>query len=177
MKFILYDAQKLPPRQKLRELLRGLIGGCLSILALLMLSKWANNPFIMAPFGASCVLLFAVSQSPLAQPRNVIFGHLIAAFVGLTFLELFGNGFISTAVAVGIAIFLMQATRCVHPPAGANPLVILLTANQMHYDWQFLLFPVLSGAIVLVLIAYLVNNIFSPTKWPLYWFAWLKHKS
>lgn len=61
----------------------------------------------MAPFGASCVILFAVSQSPLAQPRNVIFGHLIAAFVGLVFLKLFGSNVIIAALAVGIAIVSM----------------------------------------------------------------------
>ena len=62
----------------------------------------------------------------------------------------------------------MQSTRCIHPPAGANPLVILLTANTIHYDWSFLIFPVLVGAVLLVLIARFVNNIQNKQKWPSY---------
>ena len=62
----------------------------------------------------------------------------------------------------------MQSTRCIHPPAGANPLVILLTANTIHYDWSFLIFPVLVGAVSLVLIARFVNNIQTKQKWPNY---------
>ncbi|AHN25828.1 HPP [Gilliamella apicola] len=125
----------------------------------------------MAPFGASCVILFAVSQSPLAQPRNVIFGHLIAAFVGLVFLKLFGTNIIVVALAVGVAIVSMQYFRALHPPAGANPLVILLTADKIDYGFSFLLFPVLSGSVILVMIAYLVNNLFNKTHWPIYWLA------
>jgi CBS-domain-containing membrane protein len=130
----------------------------------------------MAPFGASCVILFAVSQSPLAQPRNVIFGHLISAFIGLLFLKLLGDSVFVIAFSVGCTIAAMQFLRCVHPPAGANPLVILLTANQVNYDFSFLLFPVLSGSIALVIIAYIVNNLIGKSKWPIYWFALFRNK-
>jgi CBS-domain-containing membrane protein len=130
----------------------------------------------MASFGASCVILFAVSQSPLAQPRNVIFGHLISAFIGLLFLKLLGDSVFVIAFSVGCAIAAMQFLRCVHPPAGANPLVILLTANQINYDFSFLLFPVLSGSIALVIIAYIVNNLIGKSKWPIYWFALFRNK-
>ncbi|OCG65331.1 HPP family protein, partial [Gilliamella sp. Fer4-1] len=122
------------------------------------------------------VILFAVSQSPLAQPRNVIFGHLISAFIGLLFLKLLGDSVFVIAFSVGCAIATMQFLRCVHPPAGANPLVILLTANQINYDFSFLLFPVLSGSIALVIIAYIVNNLIGKSKWPIYWFALFRNK-
>lgn len=148
------------------ELSRSLVGGTLSILFLLYLSQMTHHPFIMAPFGASCVLLYAASQSPLAQPRNVIMGHFVSALIGLIFLKLFGNSILSIALSVGFAIAMMQFLRCVHPPAGANPLVILLTANTVHYDWNFLIFPVLLGAMSLVALAYVVNNIKAKTKWP-----------
>lgn len=148
------------------EILRALVGASLSILVLLLLSQWSKQPLIMAPFGASCVLLYAVSQSPLAQPRNVILGHLLSAAVGLIALKLLGTSIWAIALAVGVAIAVMQYFACVHPPAGANPLVILLTAHQMDYSWHFLFFPVLLGAVILVLIAYVVNNVFSKQKWP-----------
>lgn len=77
-------------------------------------------------------------------------------------------------MAVGIAIIAMQYFRAVHPPAGANPLVILLTADKIDYDFTFLLFPVLSGSVILVAIAYLVNNFFNQTHWPVYWLALFK---
>ncbi|MFQ1008502.1 HPP family protein [Gilliamella apicola] len=176
MKSFFFSKEKLPPKPKNIELLQSLIGGFVSILFLIGFSQLIHYTFIMAPFGASCVILFAVSQSPLAQPRNVIFGHLIAAFVGLVFLKLFGSNVIIAALAVGIAIVSMQYFRAVHPPAGANPLVILLTADKIDYDFSFLLFPVLSGSVILVMIAYLVNNLFNKTHWPIYWLALFNRK-
>ena len=70
----------------------------------------------------------------------------------------------------------MQFLRCVHPPAGANPLVILLSADTVIYDWSFLVFPVLLGCIALVIVASVVNNIGQPGKWPLYGLGLLKRK-
>ena len=171
MNVLLGGKEKLAVKPKLIDLVRSLTGASLSIGMLLLLSHWSGHLWIMAPFGASCVLLYAASQSPLAQPRNVIFGHMLSATIGLIFLKILGSNIFSTALAVGFAICLMQYFRCVHPPAGANPLVILLTANVVHYDWTFLIFPVLVGSLLLVLIAYLVNNFKSQTAWPLYGLA------
>lgn len=162
-----------PTRQ---EILRSLLGGTISIFLLLLLTKLTGNFYIMAPFGATCVILYAVSQSPLAQPRNVIFGHFISAFIGLFFLKFFPDSILMTALSVGCAIALMQVFKCVHPPAGANPLVILLTANSINYEWSFLIFPVLLGSIALVLIAAVVNNIKANNKWPLYGLGLVKTK-
>ena len=80
---ILEGKEKLAVFPKKDEVLRSLIGGTISIFFLLTLTKLTGNIYIMAPFGATCVILYAVSQSPLAQPRNVIFGHFISAFIGL----------------------------------------------------------------------------------------------
>lgn len=168
MNVVLGGKEKLAVKPKLIDLLRSLTGASLSIAMLMLLSYWSGYVWIMAPFGASCVLLYAVSQSPLAQPRNVIFGHMVSATIGLVFLKLFGTHIFSTALAVGFAICLMQYFRCVHPPAGANPLVILLTANTINYEWSFLVFPVLLGSVLLVLIAYVVNNFKSEKPWPVY---------
>ena len=84
---------------------------------------------------------------------------------------------VNNSIGSWTAIFLMQWARCIHPPAGANPLVILLTADKIHYDWDFLLFPVLAGSVVLVLVALLVNNVKSPKRWPEYWFPLFKTKT
>ncbi len=99
----------------------------------------------MAPFGASAVLIFALPSSPLARAKNVIFGHLITAFVGLLFVQYFGASIFSYAIATGLAISLMQISDTIHPPAGANPILIIMTAQS----WDFLLTPVFFGAIML----------------------------
>ncbi|WP_217517726.1 HPP family protein, partial [Vibrio metschnikovii] len=102
---------------------------------------------LMAPFGATAVLVFGVPSSPLAQPKNVIFGHLITAFVGVFFTQYIGVSPVTLALATGIAVSAMLMTKTTHPPAGANPLLIMLSGQS----WGFLITPVLLGAILIVL--------------------------
>ncbi|MEF1311442.1 HPP family protein [Vibrio mytili] len=103
---------------------------------------------LMAPFGATTVLVFGVPDSPLAQPKNVILGHLLTAFVGVFFVQFIGVTPIYLAIATGIAVSLMLVTKTTHPPAGANPLLIMLSGQS----WGFLVTPVLLGAVVIVLL-------------------------
>ena len=161
----------LPPKPETSALLRGFLGGFVAIMGLLLLTNLTQQPLLMAPFGATCVLLFAASSSPLAQPRNVIGGHLVSALIGLIALQAFGSHDIVIAASVGLAIVAMQYFRVVHPPAGANPLVIFLTSTS---TFDFLIFPVLLGSICLVAMAALINNIGKST-WPLYWYGQSKH--
>ncbi|ABE53841.1 HPP [Shewanella denitrificans OS217] len=158
----------LPPRPSLLQLLKGLIGGTLGILCLCLLGQYSGVPWLMAPFGATCVILFAAPTSPLAQPRNVIGGHFIAASVGIAALYGLGDSYITMSVAVGVAIVAMQFLRAVHPPAGANPIVIIL-AGKSAVSLSFLFTPVLVGSVLLVVIASLVNNYGVKDGWPVYW--------
>ena len=103
---------------------------------------------LMAPFGATTVLVFGLPESPLAQPKNVIFGHLITAFIGILFTQVIGVTPLTLAIATGLAVSVMLLTKTTHPPAGANPLLIMLTGQT----WSFLLTPVLFGAVVIVLV-------------------------
>jgi len=137
-----------------RALATGLTGA-LAIALLTLLARWSGMPLLLAPFGASCVLLFALPDSPLAQPRALIGGHVLSSLVGLVALHVFGGGLLAPALAVGAAIALMQLTRTTHPPAGADPLVVLLGGAP----WSFLLAPVLIGALLLVGCALLANNL------------------
>ncbi|EGQ9189806.1 HPP family protein, partial [Vibrio cholerae] len=111
-------------------------------------STMGNIVLLMAPFGATAVLVFGVPNSPLAQPKNVIFGHLITAFIGVIFTQYIGVSAISLAVATGLAVSAMLITKTTHPPAGANPLLIMLSGQ----GWSFLFTPVLLGAVVIVLV-------------------------
>ncbi|HZC18028.1 MAG TPA: HPP family protein, partial [Caulobacteraceae bacterium] len=113
------------------------LGGTLAIFILAEASDLAHAALLIAPFGASCVLVFALPQSPLAQPRNVIGGHLISAVVGLAAYALLGAHPWSFAIGVGLAIAAMQITGTVHPPAGADPIVVILAKA----GWLFLLSP------------------------------------
>lgn len=156
-----------PARPSWIQIMNGLIGGILGIGVVAYMADAAELPLLMAPFGATCVLLFAAPQAPLAQPRSVIAGHVIAAAVGLVIMHLFGPGMVQMAVGVGVAIAAMQACHAVHAPAGANPLVILMGGVT---DWSFLITPVLVGAVTLVLIALVVNNVGRGRAWPVYWY-------
>lgn len=107
---------------------------------------------LMAAFGASAVLVFGVPESPLAQPRNVIFGHLLTASIGLIFVHLELVNTATLALATGFAVSGMLLTKTTHPPAGANPLFIMLTGQS----WSFLVTPVLLGALTIVLLGKLM---------------------
>jgi len=134
----------------------GFAGGTLAIGVLGIIAKLSGLPLLIAPFGASSVLLFAAPDSPFAQPRNLVFGHLIASAIGLAVFWIVGAGVWQSALAVGAAIAAMQLTRTVHPPAGADPLVIMLVGGM---PAGFLVVPILMGVLVLQLVALFFNNV------------------
>ncbi|MFD0698216.1 HPP family protein [Paenibacillus sp. GCM10027628] len=139
-------------------------GGFLAILVCGLLGDAAKVSLLMAPFGASCVIAFALPQSPLAQPRSLVGGHALSTLVGLCALTAFGVHAWSLALAVGAAIALMLMSRTLHPPAGADPLLVMLTGAK----WSFLFTPVLLGAVLLVLVAlgyHRATKVSYPTKW------------
>lgn len=155
----------LPPRAGLVQVGASWLGGLTAIAVIAGLGQWTGHPWLMAPFGASAVIVFGLPEAPLAQPRNVIGGHVLSALVGLVFAHWLGVSWWSMALAVATAIALMQLTRTVHPPAGANPLVVMMGAAP----WSFLLSPVLLGAVTMVLIALVCNNVLAGRRYPLYW--------
>ncbi len=140
-------------------------GSFLAIAITAYLSARTNSPLLMAPFGATSVLIFGVPESPLAQPRNVIGGNIVAALVSLTILHLFGSSPWAMGMAVASAIAMMQFTRTVHPPSGAVALVVMMT----NAHWQFLVTPTLEGSIILVLCAVVFNNLAEERTYPKHW--------
>lgn len=131
------------------------IGGMLAIGILGVLTTYLGAPLLMAPFGASCVLLFSLPASPLSQPINVVGGHMVATLVGLLLRWYLPDAWWAAALAVGLAIALMNGLRVTHPPAGADPLVVFAA----HPDFSFLLMPVLMGTVSLVVIALLFHRL------------------
>lgn len=149
-----------------RHILWSWLGSFIGIAATGYLSVKTGMPLLMAPFGATSVLIFGVPDSPLAQPRNVIGGNFIAALVSLTILHLFGAEPWAMAMAVATAIGMMQLTGTVHPPSGAVALVVMMSKAS----WQFLLTPALEGSIMLVLCAVVFNNLAEDRSYPKHWF-------
>ena len=108
-----------------------LISGLGAVLCIFFISYFNSidetNVWLIPPFGASLVLVMAVHDSPLAQPRNVFFGHILSASSGVLMFYLLGNSPISISLALSFAIFLMIITKTIHPPAGANPITVSYT--------------------------------------------------
>ena len=159
------DNAKLPPKHSIRAILVAWLGGFLAISAITLLSNTFSTALVLGSFGASCVLIFGFPDVPFSQPRNVIGGHFISSLIGLICLTLFGATWWSVSIAVGTSIAMMMITRTTHPPAGSNPVIIYLLKPA----WSFLLFPTLVGAIVLVVIAVIYNNLANDGKYPKYW--------
>ena len=127
---------------------------CIGLLAYLN-SSIEDALWLIPPFGASMVLVMAVYDSPLAKPKNLIFGHILSALSGVMILYLLGNTFISLGLGVALAVFVMMITNTVHPPAGANPIIVILTGQSL----SFVFLPVAVGAVIIVVFAYLYNRL------------------
>ena len=118
-------------------------------------NSFEGTIWLIPPFGASMVLVMAVHESPLAKPTNILLGHILSALSGVIILYLIGDHFLALGLAVGLAIFVMIITNTIHPPAGANPIIVILTGQGI----SFVLFPVAVGAFMLVVFAYLYNKL------------------
>ena len=120
--------------------------------------------FIAASFGSSMVLLFGFPESPFAQPKNVFFGHLSTALVGVIFVHLFPLPiYINIAVAVGVGVFVMILLNIVHPPAGGNPIIVII--GSASYD--YLINPIIFGCIIILLLAIVINKYILKKNYPL----------
>ncbi|MFK2825553.1 HPP family protein [Bacillus sp. B190/17] len=154
-----------PLKVNVKDAMTGLLGGFLTISVLSILTSVTSTEWLIAPFGASCVLAFGVWNAPLSQPRNIIGGHLISTFIGLSIYYIFGNSPWAIGLAVGLAIAALMLTKTTHPPAGANPLVVMMG----DYNWSFLFLPVFIGSVLIVLFALLINNLRSDRNYPTFW--------
>lgn len=153
------------PRFSVTQILVSYLGSFFGIAALAYLSNASDYPVIAAPFGAAAVLVFAVPNSPLAQPRNLIFGNLIGGFISVLMVTLFGSGAWVMALSVATAIKVMQLTKTLHPPGGAVALVGVLS----NATWDFILTPVLAGSIILLFCTFAFNNIMPERSYPKHW--------
>jgi len=156
----------LPPRASLQQIGFVWLGGFIAAAVLGLLAYASSQPLILGSFGATIFVLFILPDTPFAQPRNVIGGHLISTLAGLVFYHLVSPEWWSMALALATALSLMQLFRVAHPPAGSNPFIVFLAAA----DWSFLIMPTLIGAVLLVIVALFYNNLSNQRSYPKYWF-------
>jgi len=121
--------------------------------------------WLLASFGATTVIVFGYNDHPFAQPKNIFFGHLLSALVGILFITFFGVSFITIGLAVGIAVMLMMAFKIAHPPAGANPIIVMIGG----VSFEFLLFPLMAGTITIIIGGIIYNRLILKIKYPQTW--------
>jgi CBS-domain-containing membrane protein len=167
---------KSPPGIGFTEVLWSWLGAVIGVGICGFLSSHYFEPrdltLLIGSFGASAVLLYAAIKSPLAQPRNLIGGHIIAGIIGVACYKLFGGTlWIAGALASSLAIVGMLLTKTLHPPAGATALIAVIGGEKIHtLGFLYAFVPAGLGAFVLLIVALLVNNLSKNRKYPEYWF-------
>jgi len=127
---------------------------------------------MIGSFGASAVLLYGAIRSPLAQPRNLLGGHILSAIIGVAaYNALPDHVWLAASVAVATAIAVMHVTKTLHPPGGATALIAVIGGKSIHtIGYWYVLVPAGLGALILLAVALLVNNIPKSRKYPEFWF-------
>ncbi len=169
-------ASSSPPRVTESEIFWAWIGAFLGISAvawadLLVLTASGDHLPPIGSMGASAVLVYGAPRSPLAQPRNLVGGHVISALVGVACQQLLGPvPELAAPLAVATAIALMQITKTLHPPGGATALIAVVGGEQIHrLGLLYVLAPVGLGALLLLFVGLVVNNIPSTRRYPESW--------
>jgi CBS-domain-containing membrane protein len=138
-----------------------------------------DNLFLIGSFGATSVLIYGVINSPLAQPRNLIGGHVISALIGVTIHYLIPEVWLAAALAVSLSIVAMQVTKTLHPPGGATALIAIIGSKKIsELGYLYVLSPILSGVLILLIVALFFNNITPHRKYPInkHWYRVWKRR-
>ena len=159
------DEPPVRDRRYWLAILAGAAGGALAIGAMEFFAMRNSMPVMAVPFATSIVLVLGSPEVEAAQPRALIGGHLLAASIGLLVVHLAGPAPWAAALAVGLAMIAMHATRTFHPPAGIDPLLIVISNSP----WSFLLMPVALGALMLAVFAYAWHLAVRRFDWPVRW--------
>ena len=128
-------------------------------------SHMTDVVWFIPPFAASAMVSFEYWEAPIAQPKNIVGGHLLSSLIGLMAVRLFGTAPLALGLAVGTSIFLMTVLRISHAPASSDPIIVMLN----HAAWAFLLTPVLAGAMAVTGIALIYNRLVHRKPYPVYW--------
>ncbi len=169
---------RCPARKPLSKIAWSGVGAFLGIYLVASLSQLAevgllNSLFLVGSFGASAVLIYGAPQAEFSQPRNLLGGHILSALIGVTiarFVPLEPS--LLAALAVALAIVAMHLTRTLHPPGGATALIAVIGgAKVQSLGYGFVVMPVATGALLLLAVALLINNLSRNPKrhYPMFW--------
>ncbi len=167
---------KSPPGVGLTEVLWSWLGAALGVGLCGYLSSRYFEPrdltLLIGSFGASAVLVYAAIKSPLAQPRNLLGGHILSGLIGVFCYQAFGESlWLASALAVSLAIVGMLVTKTLHPPGGATALIAVVGGEKIHaLGFLYAVIPAGLGALILLVVALIVNNVSKNRKYPEYWF-------
>ncbi len=166
---------KSPPMTSMSDIFWSWVGAFLGIGFVSLVSRYAiaktDLVLVIGSFGASAVLIYGAIKSPLAQPRNLIGGHVLSAIIGVTCYKLFPSQvWLASSLAVATAIALMHATKTLHPPGGATSLIAVIGSSKIHaLGYLYVIVPVGIGAVMMLVVALLVNNIPKNRRYPEFW--------
>ncbi len=170
-----------PERKPPKKILWSWLGAFLGIFAIAKLGEVmagfgiVDMVFLIGSFGASAVLTYGAPLAEFSQPRNLVLGHVVSALVGVTTHKLIpgmDHLALAAAVAVSFAVLGMHVTRSLHPPGGATALIAVINPKVQALGYAYVIFPVFAGAMILLLVALLVNNLSRNPKrhYPVYWY-------
>tara|TARA_B000000557_G_scaffold49835_1_gene38213 strand:- start:408 stop:869 length:462 start_codon:yes stop_codon:yes gene_type:complete len=150
------------------KIFKSIFAGFFSFITILILTvlsyKTEYGIFLIASFGSTMVLLYGYPESPFAQPKNIFFGHLITALAGLFFLYFIPLPiYILIPLAVGAGVFLMIFFNVTHPPAGGNPIIVIMGSVSLDY----IISPILSGTLIILVFGIIINRLILKKKYPI----------
>ena len=147
-----------------KSILAGIFSAVTIGILTILTYKTSYGMFLIASFGSSMVLLFGYPESPFAQPKNIFFGHLLTSVVGIIFLYLVPLPiYIIIPLAVGFGIFLMILLNVPHPPAGGNPIIVIMGGVSLDY----LINPIIIGSLIILVFGVVLNRLILKKKYPL----------
>jgi len=150
-----------------KHIFKSISAGIFSVITIgvltLLTYKTEYGVFLIASFGSTMVLLYGYPESPFAQPKNIFFGHLLTSAVGVILLNVFPLPiFILIPFAVGIGVMLMIILNVTHPPAGGNPIIVIIGS----VSFEYLLTPVITGSIIVIGFGYIINKFIQKKQYP-----------
>ena len=167
-KYILYKETLIDFKEHFWSFLGSFVG--IGILAYIQSIHFKGNDavYLIGSFGASSVLIYGIIQSPFSQPRNLVGGHLISAFIGVTVHKLAPDIiWIAAPLAVSFSIIMMQITKTLHPPGGATALIAIIGSDKIKaLGYMYVLSPVLVGVLILLITALIFNNMTANRYYP-----------
>ena len=149
------------------NLKQSILAGLFSVITIAVLTfltyKTEFGIFLLASFGSSMVLLYGYPESPFAQPKNVFFGHLVTTLVGILFLNFIPLPlYIIIPLAVGFGVGFMILLKVTHPPAGGNPIIVIMGSVSLDYIFT----PVITGSIIILIFAIIINRFILKKSYP-----------